>query len=163
MPKNVTSPDFIHFNLVSKTLKLSNVDATSQVCNGLFCDGQPKTDCRCLEVDNRKSSWVLTADVEYTEVHYKATIRSKSLITFFAPKCRVADPDKAGFDVLDLSDCVDRCLTRINSKSGWRIFGWLKPTESPLEATNYEFDIHIVSIRPVAGGDVEEGWSFISY
>ena len=53
---NILAPDFIHFNMVTKTMVLSNVDAVSPVCNSLFCDRQPKTDCPCMEGDNRKSA-----------------------------------------------------------------------------------------------------------
>ena len=156
-PLNVSTPDFLHFNIVTKSLVLSNVDAVSLVCNGLFCDGQPKTECPCLEVDNRKSSWVLTADVACQEICHRAKIRSKNLITLFAPKCKSADPDKSDFDVLTLSDCVDNCVTKVNSANGWLLFGWMKPTETSLEATNYDLEVHIVSIRPFVESDVDEG------
>ena len=63
-PRNISSPDFRHFTVKSKSLVLNNIDAVAQVCNGVFCDGQPKGDCPCLEVDNRKTSWVLTANIE---------------------------------------------------------------------------------------------------
>ena len=159
-PRAVSSPDFIHFKVTCTDLKLTNIDAVSPVCNGTFCDGQPKGDCPCLEIDNRKTSWVLTADIESNKLHHSATIRSKKLIELFAPKCKNADPDKPVFDVLDLSDCVTKCVDHINGKSGWNIFGWVKPTELALESTNYDFDLHVISICPVAPAEITSGYKF---
>ena len=55
-PRNVYSPDFLHFNIVTNSLNLSNVDAVSPVCNSVFSDGQLEGECPCLEVDNRKKN-----------------------------------------------------------------------------------------------------------
>ena len=55
-PRNVYYPDFLHFNIVTNSLNLSNVDAVSPVCNGVFSDGQLKGECPCLEVNNRKKN-----------------------------------------------------------------------------------------------------------
>ena len=156
-PRNVSSPDFVQFNIMTKNLTLTNVDAVSPVCNGVFCDGQPKGECPCLEVDNRNTSWVLSADVACSEIYHSAKIRSKNLISLFAPECKKADPSKRLFDVLDLSDCVDACVAKINAASGWKLFGWLKPTETALETTNYDCDIHIVHICPCVPAEITAG------
>ena len=156
-PRIVSSPDFQHFYIKTKDLKLDNIDAIGNVCNGTFCDGQPKGDCPCLEVDNRKSSWIITADVKCSGLYHSSKIRSKRLITVFAPKCKSADPNKREFDVLDLSDCIENCVEAVNAKNGWAIFGWVKPNESALEFTNYECDLHIIHLQPIEITDVESG------
>ena len=80
------------------------------------------------------------------------------MITQFEPKCKTANPNKSYFDVLTLFDCVDNCVTKVNSSNGWILFGWLKPTDTSLEATNYDLDVHVVSVRPIKAADVEQVW-----
>ena len=156
-PRIVSSADFLQFLVHTRNLSLTNVDALAPVCNGLFCDGQLKTDCPCLEIDNRRKDWATSADINCYELFHPATIRSKRLISFFAPLCRNADPSKNNFDVLDLADCVEACVSEVNGKNGWLIFGWVKPTEAALESTNYDFELHVVSIRPKVSADISTG------
>ena len=138
-PRMVSSPDFFHFYIECKDLTMNNIDVISPVCNGVFCDGQRKGDCLC---------GLLTAEVQSQELHNPAQIRNEKLIEIIASKCRTAEPEKRSFDVLDLSDCVDKCVTRINSENGWALNGWVKPTDSAIEATNYQIELHIVNIVP---------------
>ena len=152
-PRTITAPDFCHFIVKTKNLVLNNIDAVGQVCNGIFCDGQPKGDCPCLEVDNRKTSWVVTANLASDNIHFTAKIRSKRLINLFAPNCKNADPNKRSFDVLDFADAVEKCVEHVNSKNGWVIFGWVKPNDVAVETTNYDCDLHIVHIIPQVAAD----------
>ena len=84
-----------------------------------------------------KTSWVMTAEVKSGQLHHPATIRSKK-IDLFAPKCKKAVPKKTTFDVLDMSDSVEKCFNQINVASGWAIFGRVEPTETASETTNYD-------------------------
>ena len=145
-PRVASSAEFLHFLIHTSNLLLSNVDAVTPVCNGIFCDVQPRGDCPCLEIDNQKTDWAISADVSCSELFHSAVIRSKRLISFFAPMCRNAEPNKNTFDVLDLDDAVKKCVDEVNAKSGWFLFGWVKPTEVAMESTNYDFEMHIVSI-----------------
>ena len=67
-PRMVSSPDCSHFYIECRDLTMNNIDAISP--NSVFCDGQPKGDCPCLEIENRKTSWVLTAEVQNQELHH---------------------------------------------------------------------------------------------
>ena len=113
-PISVSAPDFFHFNKVTKTLVLSNVDNVSPVCKGLFCDGHPETDCQCWEVDNRKASWDLALTFISRKFLTERNFDRKTFNTHFALKCKTADNGKSNFDVLTLSDCENNCVTRVN-------------------------------------------------
>ena len=127
------------------------------MCSGVFCDGQPKGECPCLEEDNRKTSWLLSAQVRCEELHHRAVIRSKSLVDIFAPLCKESNPDTSNFDVLDLEDCIEKCVEMVNNKSGWTLLGWVKPSELAVDTVNYEMVMHVVRISPKAVADIQSG------
>ena len=82
------------------------------------------------------------------------------MIVYFAPECETADPNQRNFDVLDLSDAVDNCVAKMNGLKGWQIFGWLKPTEIALAATKYDYDVHVVCVRPLVPAEAQQVSAF---
>ena len=154
-PCGVSTTDFKYFVFHTSEITLANVDAVSKVCNGVMCDGQYPGDCSCVEIDNKNTSWAISAEVELQ--HWNdadLTIRGKHLAKLFAPNVHM-DPDNPLFDVLTLADSVENCVEIVNNMGGWCLVGWFKPaTTDTADAAGSKF--HVVRMYPTEHSDIED-------